>query len=190
MRRTCLSIAPVAVLALGLAVPPTALAQTGGPYALTWSSIAGGGGALSTAPGSGFALHGTIGQPDAGPLTGGSYTLNGGFWSVDGTFLVDVSDDRPQLPVVFRVHPSVPNPFGDRTTIAFDLPAEDHVRMSVYNVNGERVRTLFDASMPAGRHSITWAGIGDDGRPLTPGIYWVRTQANHHNDVRKLVLVK
>ena len=66
----------LAQVALGSAAP--ALAQSGGPYDLTWSTIDGGGGMFSA--GGSFTLGGTIGQPDAGPLAGGSYTLLGGFW--------------------------------------------------------------------------------------------------------------
>jgi hypothetical protein len=55
-----------------------ALAQTGGPYDLSWSTVDGGGHTFST--GGDYSLGGTIGQPDAGLLTGGDYTLGGGFW--------------------------------------------------------------------------------------------------------------
>ena len=55
-----------------------ALAQTGGGYDLTWSTIDGGGYTFSE--GGGYSLGGTIGQPDAGVLSGGGYTLAGGFW--------------------------------------------------------------------------------------------------------------
>ena len=54
-------------------------AQAGGGYDLTWSTVDGGGATFST--GSGTSLGGTIGQPDAGAMTGGAYTLAGGFWS-------------------------------------------------------------------------------------------------------------
>jgi hypothetical protein len=55
-----------------------ALAQTGGGYDLTWSTIDAGGGSSA---GSGYQLSGTLGQPDAGALhNGGSYSLSGGFW--------------------------------------------------------------------------------------------------------------
>ncbi len=53
-------------------------AQTGGTYDLTWNSIDGGGAMLSA--GGSYSLGGTIGQADAGTLSGGSYTLAGGFW--------------------------------------------------------------------------------------------------------------
>ena len=54
-----------------------ALAQTGGGYDLTWFTVDGGGGTSSGAP---YTLSGSVGQPDAGVLGGGSYTLAGGFW--------------------------------------------------------------------------------------------------------------
>jgi len=67
------------VLAAGLlAMARPAVAQTGGGYDLTWSTIDGGGG---TSTGGSYSLSGTAGQPDAGTLTGGNYTLAGGFWS-------------------------------------------------------------------------------------------------------------
>jgi hypothetical protein len=56
----------------------TTQAQSGGTYDLTWSTIDGGGGMFST--GGTYELSGTIGQPDAGTQSGGTYTLNGGFW--------------------------------------------------------------------------------------------------------------
>jgi hypothetical protein len=70
-------IAVLVALAL-LALASSALAQSGGPYTLSWSTVDGGGGTSTGGP---YALAGTIGQPDAGPLAGGNYTLSGGFWS-------------------------------------------------------------------------------------------------------------
>ncbi|MEJ5312550.1 MAG: hypothetical protein WHX52_22515 [Anaerolineae bacterium] len=55
-----------------------ALAQSGGGYDLSWSTIDGGGHTFSS--GGGYTLGGTVGQADAGALSGGSYTLAGGFW--------------------------------------------------------------------------------------------------------------
>ena len=55
-----------------------AVAQSGGDYDLSWSSVTGGGGASA---GGAYALEGTAGQPAAGDLSGGDYTLAGGFWS-------------------------------------------------------------------------------------------------------------
>jgi hypothetical protein len=73
----------VTALAVGLAVAgllalaAAALAQSGGPYDLTWNTFDGGGG---SGAGGHFTLSGAAGQPDAGPMSGGVYTLGGGFW--------------------------------------------------------------------------------------------------------------
>jgi len=64
------------VVALLLLPVPFALAQTGN-YAIDWWTINGGGGSSS---GGGYLLNGTIGQVDAGAMTGGNYAVNGGFW--------------------------------------------------------------------------------------------------------------
>ena len=71
----------VVLLAISLVLnrsPFTASAQSGGGYDLTWYTIDGGGATFST--GGSYSLGGTIGQADAGVLSGGSYQLNGGFW--------------------------------------------------------------------------------------------------------------
>ena len=72
-RRLALILLVAAILGVG-----AALAQTGGGYDLTWSTIDGGGGGSA---GAGYQLAGTLGQHDAGtPLSGGGYSLSGGFW--------------------------------------------------------------------------------------------------------------
>lgn len=69
-------LAGACCLLLAAVVVPLTLAQTG--YDLSWWTVDGGGARLST--GEGYRLSGTAGQPDAGLLEGGGYTLGGGFW--------------------------------------------------------------------------------------------------------------
>ena len=64
---------------LFLTAASVVLAQSGGDYDLSWSTVDGGGGKFST--GGVYALGGTIGQADVGSMSGGGYTLAGGFWS-------------------------------------------------------------------------------------------------------------
>jgi len=66
------------LVALLLLLASVALAQSGGGYDLTWSTVDDGGYTFSE--GGGYSLGGTVGQPDAGVLSGGGYTLAGGFW--------------------------------------------------------------------------------------------------------------
>jgi hypothetical protein len=81
MRRDMIVLMFIALAALFVALSVSnaiALAQSGNGFDLTWSTIDGGGGSSG---GGLYSLAGTIGQPDAGLLGGGGYTLNGGFWN-------------------------------------------------------------------------------------------------------------
>ncbi len=91
----CLLASLAALLALG--VVSGVSAQSGGGYDLTWNTIDGGGATFST--GGGYSLGGTVGQPDAGTLSGGPYTLAGGFWGGGA------AQYRVYLPLVLRNYP-------------------------------------------------------------------------------------
>jgi len=101
MRRTTvkrITVAAGALLAL-LLVTSVALAQEGGPYDLSWSTVDSGGQTFSS--GGAYELGGTIGQPDAGCMEGGAYRLCGGFWPGSG-----VEPGYPAyLPLVLKRYP-------------------------------------------------------------------------------------
>lgn len=86
-----------ALLFLLVLLPAVVLSQSGGGYDLSWSTIDGGGYTFSA--GGDYTLGGTIGQPDAGVLSGGGYTLGSGFW---GGAAVEY---KIYLPLVLRNHP-------------------------------------------------------------------------------------
>jgi hypothetical protein len=71
------------ILIIVLFVSGLARAQSGNGYDLTWHTIDNGG--VTVSAGNGYQLGGTIGQPDAGSLSGGNYTLSGGFWQSESS---------------------------------------------------------------------------------------------------------
>jgi len=85
----------LACVVLLAAVP--VLAQSGGGYDLSWSTVDSGGGTFSS--GGLYSLGGTAGQPDAGLMTGGVYALGGGFW---GGGAVAAPENMIYLPLVMR----------------------------------------------------------------------------------------
>jgi hypothetical protein len=86
------------LLALAALLLLATLSSANGPgYTLDWWTVDGGGGTLAAG---GYVLRGTAGQPDAGALTGGDYTLSGGFWGGAGPAAYDV-----YLPLVLRGYP-------------------------------------------------------------------------------------
>ncbi len=83
-----------------------------------------------------------------------------------------------------------PNPFNAGTIIEFTLSDESHVRMNIFNIMGQRVRTLVDDVLPAGEHSIAWDGRTADGREVATGVYLYRMDAGSYTQTRKMVLLK
>ena len=98
----------------------------------------------------------------------------------------------PPLAAQLRLMPPQPNPFNPQTRISFDLPGEapSHVTLAVFNLRGERLATLVDGPLPAGRHTVSWRGRNDDGRRAAAGTYICQLQHGGRVATRTLTLVK
>ncbi|MEE2658267.1 MAG: FlgD immunoglobulin-like domain containing protein [Candidatus Latescibacterota bacterium] len=72
----------------------------------------------------------------------------------------------------FSLHRSYPNPFNSTAVIEFDLPADTEADIAVYNIGGQRVRTLSSGFHVAGFHRLQWGGLDDQARPLASGVYF------------------
>jgi len=107
---------------------------------------------------------------------------------IDAGYALGINDDL--LPGVFALHQNYPNPFNPVTTIRFDVPKESHVQMDVYNILGQRIRTLVNGTMQPGFHSVSWNGTNDMGKPLASGMYIYRIHSSEFTAVKKLVLMK
>jgi FlgD Ig-like domain len=83
-----------------------------------------------------------------------------------------------------------PNPFNPTTTIAFSLKERGRVSLVIYNVAGERVRTLVDENVVAGAHTKMWDGRDEVGQPVSSGVYFYRLVAAGFEQTRKMVLLK
>jgi hypothetical protein len=106
----------------------------------------------------------------------------------DAGWVLGIDDNL--LPEVFALHQNYPNPFNPVTTIRFDVPQESHIRMDVYNILGQRVRTLMNGTMQPGYHAVRWDGTNDTGKPLASGMYIYRIHSTEFTSVKKLVLMK
>ena len=94
------------------------------------------------------------------------------------------------LPESYSLGQNYPNPFNPSTTIRFDLPETATVRMAVYNLMGQKVRTLLSSEMAAGVHSLEWNGLNDQGTQVASGIYLYRLEAGSFKQTRKMILMK
>jgi hypothetical protein len=109
--------------------------------------------------------------------------------------LTDVEDDRITTPSEFALKQNYPNPFNPNTTINFAIPVESQVKLVIYNILGQQVITLADATMSAGNHSIQWNANDAGGKQLTSGIYLYKLTAsgidgNKFEETKKMILIR
>ncbi|MCM2271728.1 MAG: T9SS type A sorting domain-containing protein [candidate division Zixibacteria bacterium] len=98
-------------------------------------------------------------------------------------------DDDPTLPEM-TLRQNYPNPFNPTTTIEFTLPRNEQVKIDIYNIIGQTVRSLVDEHRSAGTHKIIWDGKDQRGNPAATGIYLYRMQTGETSFVKKMILVR
>jgi hypothetical protein len=115
-------------------------------------------------------------------------------WFVDNVSLsgpTSVQGGSPgSVPTRFALGQNYPNPFNPTTSISFDLPHDSRVRLDVYNLLGERVRTLIDENVGAGTHQVVWDGTDERANAVVSGVYFYRLEAPGFASVRKMLLLK
>jgi len=99
-------------------------------------------------------------------------------------------EQPPGRPRSFWLGDNYPNPFNAATVIPYQLPQEARVRLVVYNVLGQPVRTLVDQRQPAGEHRVVWDGLDEGGRPAASGVYFYRLSAAEYLRTRRLALIR
>ena len=106
---------------------------------------------------------------------------------------VDQPTNIAALPVEFSLYPAFPNPFNPETTLSFFVPAlesEQPVRLRVFDLLGQPVRTFVDAPRSAGHHAVTWHGRDDEGRSVGAGVYLIELVTPTSRFVHKALYLK
>jgi len=104
---------------------------------------------------------------------------------------IDMVDaDDTIVPTVTELRGNYPNPFNPETTIAFSLKNASHVTIEIFNIKGEKVRTLVDKELHAAYHNIVWDGRDNRGRLVSSGIFFYRMKTDEYNNVRKMIMMK
>ncbi|UCD17475.1 MAG: T9SS type A sorting domain-containing protein [Candidatus Zixiibacteriota bacterium] len=112
-----------------------------------------------------------------------------GYVNIRHSVAVDEFDEG-LLPREFALDQNTPNPFNPSTIISFALPRTSDVTLFVYNILGEKVRTLINERLQAGVHRVTFDGRDDEYRDLASGIYFYRIRAADFTQSKKMMLLK
>lgn len=112
--------------------------------------------------------------------------------SNSGTYLhFNLSNNvEPVLPTKLELHANYPNPFNPETTISFDLPKDSKVRLEVYNIKGQKVKTLTNEKLNAGNHRVVWNGRNANNKQVASGIYFYRLITDKKKLTKKMILMK
>jgi hypothetical protein len=116
-------------------------------------------------------------------------------WTIDNIKIVTgsatgVDDGSDSYIPVSVLYPNYPNPFNPETTIRFAVAQKSEVELDIYNLKGQKVKTLADGLYNTGNHSLVWNGKDDKGINVASGIYFYKLTAGNLTKTRKMMLLK
>jgi hypothetical protein len=83
-----------------------------------------------------------------------------------------------------------PNPFNPQTQIAYSLTEDCYVKLTIYNIQGQKVKQLLDEYQSAGTKEVVWDGCDENGERVASGIYFYRIEAGPNFATKRMVLLK
>jgi len=99
-------------------------------------------------------------------------------------------DDIVETPIMTALLGNFPNPFNPETTIRFALREDSFVSIDIYNIRGQRIRSLVNEERRAGEYSIVWNGRDDNGNSVASGMYFYRMKAGEYQSIRRMMMIK
>ena len=101
-----------------------------------------------------------------------------------------VGENDKAIPEVFELNQNYPNPFNPQTSIAYSLPRDADVTLTIYNIFGQKVRTVVDQKVKAGYHTVQWDGVDTYGSKVASGVYFYKISAGTFTAMKKMILVE
>jgi hypothetical protein len=135
---------------------------------------------------------------DPTPITGATtykvtalYDEGESLFSIDA--LIEPTDNHDGVqaaPVPTKISSVYPNPFSNESRISYSVKNTGPVQINIYNLLGQKVRQISNATKATGSYTTAWDGKDDNGNKLSNGIYFVHMQSNDSQDTKKLMMIK
>ena len=102
------------------------------------------------------------------------------------------NENQQIIPIINKLYQNYPNPFNPSTTISFSLPVEENIEVAVYNLKGQKVKTITKGEFDEGNYSVIWNGDDESGKPVSSGIYFYKfkTESGNYTSTKKMLLMK
>jgi hypothetical protein len=94
------------------------------------------------------------------------------------------------VPATFALDQNYPNPFNPSTTVRYQIPNNANVNLDIYNLQGQKIRTLVSKEQKAGYYSVVWDGRNEAGQTVSSGLYLYRVQAGSFVATHKMLMIK
>jgi len=116
---------------------------------------------------------------------------NRGDFSQEVSLLVtSVDGGGPSIPKTFALEQNYPNPFNPETQIQYQLPKDSDVTLRIFNMMGQKVRTLVNETKQAGSYTIKWDGRNNSGQKVATGVYIYLIKAGSFTQSKRMTLIK
>lgn len=110
---------------------------------------------------------------------------------VEVSFVYQGASSGSNVPILAtELGANYPNPFNPTTTICFALQEACDVKINVYNITGQYVKTLVNEHLEAYNHNIVWNGNDNEGKSVSSGVYLYKMQAGRYTSTKKMILLK
>jgi len=101
-----------------------------------------------------------------------------------------ISAEVKLVPGVFALHQNYPNPFNPLTEIQFDIPSATQINVSIFNLMGQKVKTLVNEQVAPGYHAVQWDGTNENGFSVSTGMYFYTLNTGNHSAMKKMLFLK
>lgn len=109
------------------------------------------------------------------------------------TFTGDVSlkdiSKIASIAVINRLN-NYPNPFNPTTNISFNLETEGVTKLDIFNIRGQKVKTIFNGFLENGTHSFEWNGTNENNLKVASGVFFYRVTQNNNQKINKMIMIK
>jgi hypothetical protein len=106
-------------------------------------------------------------------------------------YIVDVNEEQEiEPPKSYGLKQNYPNPFNSQTNIEFQVPNQSIIKLEIYDILGQKIRTLVNQEKYPGNYSLSWNGKNDFGNSVISGIYFIKFSSDNFSDTKKMTLLK
>jgi len=121
-------------------------------------------------------------------------TVSPAYLFIDDIYVINtttgIEDTRSGIISGYDLYQNYPNPFNPSTTINFDLPVAELVKLNIYNSLGQKLRSLTNREYTAGTHQVQWDGFDEFNQEAPAGVYYYQIQAGTFQATNKMLLIK